>query len=444
MALMRDVRDGLGRAGPLTELFYDERSVSVDRVQSELLAMLQSLGWVRTCGDRIEPVVRVDSWQGLELAHDLDRPDRIGRETVVGVNNTTRSLAALTPRRQVSRALDLATGPGGLALLLARHADCVIATDLSERACRFARTNAELNGIEIDVRVGDLFDPVAGEAPFDLISANLPFVISPETTYMFRDGGRDRDHISRDAVTGAGDRLAPGGTAVLMCNWLVTRADQPGDTPLGWVADPTRSVVVLQHSVQSPAEYAARWNNFVLSRDPSAYAATVEQWTSAFESWGIEGISNGTVIIHHPVDGATFRRVLEMTHAPSGDGGTHVDRIIANNGRLARQPGNDELLSAVPFLVAHRLDQTMRFDGTWSAGAAVVRLDDTAGVSGAVEPLATHVLLRIDGHTPLDRLIDDAAVASGIDRADLVAAATFTLRALLEAGCVGLDGDSSG
>lgn len=440
MTSLRALRDGLERPGHLTDLLRHEVPVPVDCLDPDLVATLESLGWARTRDESIEPLVRIDSWHGLHLAHDPDRPERIERETVVGVNNTTRSLAALTPRHHVRRALDLATGPGGLALLLARHADQVIATDLSERACSFATANARLNELPVDVRMGDLYDPVSGEAPFDIISANLPFVVSPETVYTFRDGGRDRDHISRDAVAGAAARLAPGGTAVLMCNWLVTQASAPGEVPMAWVPEPTHSVVVLHHSVESPAEYAARWNQFVLTRDPSAYAEAVERWTEAFESWGIDGIANGTIVVHRPSDGATtFRRELEMSHAPAGDGGKQVTRIISNNGWLARHPSIEELLAAVPVLVApHRLDQTMRFDGSWQAGAAVLRLDDTAGVAGKVEPLATHVLLRADGHRRLDQLVDDAADATGIDRAELGRATTPSVQALLEAGCLAL------
>ena len=73
------------------------------------------------------PLVRIDPSDDLLIARDPDRPHEIGPDTVLGVNNTTRTLAALTPRRRVARALDLATGPGGLALHLSRHSATVIA-----------------------------------------------------------------------------------------------------------------------------------------------------------------------------------------------------------------------------------------------------------------------------------------------------------------------------
>ncbi|MBM4393267.1 MAG: methyltransferase, partial [Deltaproteobacteria bacterium] len=48
------------------------------------------------------------------------------------------------------------------------------ATDIDTEACRNARMNAALNHLDVDVRQGDLFAPIAGER-FDGIVANLPF-----------------------------------------------------------------------------------------------------------------------------------------------------------------------------------------------------------------------------------------------------------------------------
>ncbi|RLG62841.1 methyltransferase, partial [archaeon] len=59
------------------------------------------------------------------------------------------------------RVLDLGTGSGILAILASKlGAKSVVATDVSERAIRIARRNAEINHVEIDFRAGDLFDPV--------------------------------------------------------------------------------------------------------------------------------------------------------------------------------------------------------------------------------------------------------------------------------------------
>ena len=60
----------------------------------------------------------------------------------MGVAPSSALLGNLTVRRPVERALDVGTGSGILAVLAARHAERVVATDLSERALAFAAFNA--------------------------------------------------------------------------------------------------------------------------------------------------------------------------------------------------------------------------------------------------------------------------------------------------------------
>ena len=99
---------------------------------------------------------------------------------VLGISSAATSLAQLTVREPVARALDLGTGCGVQALHLAAHAQQVVATDVNKRALELTRFNAELNAVadRIEVREGSFFDPVAGEL-FDLVATNPPFVISP-------------------------------------------------------------------------------------------------------------------------------------------------------------------------------------------------------------------------------------------------------------------------
>ena len=58
----------------------------------------------------------------------------IGAEYVPEVARSSATLASLTIRRPVERALDVGTGNGIQAVLAAKHAHTVVATDISERA----------------------------------------------------------------------------------------------------------------------------------------------------------------------------------------------------------------------------------------------------------------------------------------------------------------------
>ncbi len=73
-----------------------------------------------------------------------------------------------------AKVLDLGTGTGVLAAALTRVARMVVATDISERAVKDATKN--LKGLDVEVRAGDLFEPVWGEW-FDLIVVNPPYEV---------------------------------------------------------------------------------------------------------------------------------------------------------------------------------------------------------------------------------------------------------------------------
>lgn len=72
--------------------------------------------------------------------------------------------------------LDMGTGSGVLAVVAARAAKSVVAIDVNPDAVRCARDNARRNGVEVDVRGGDLFAPLRPEERFDVILFNPPYM----------------------------------------------------------------------------------------------------------------------------------------------------------------------------------------------------------------------------------------------------------------------------
>jgi len=77
--------------------------------------------------------------------------------------------------------LDLGTGCGILAVVSAQKAKKVVATDLNPHAVRCAKFNAKINHVihKIDIRLGDLFQPIRKNEKFDLIVFNAPYLPSP-------------------------------------------------------------------------------------------------------------------------------------------------------------------------------------------------------------------------------------------------------------------------
>jgi len=124
------------------------------------------------------------------------------------------------------RILDLCTGSGCVAIACAVRlaGAAVTAVDLSSAALAVAGRNAARHGVETRVRLleGDLFGPIAGEAPFDLVLANPPYVadgtardvaaFEPAEAIFGGPGGLD---LVFRILDGATVHLAPGGTLLL-------------------------------------------------------------------------------------------------------------------------------------------------------------------------------------------------------------------------------------
>jgi release factor glutamine methyltransferase len=74
--------------------------------------------------------------------------------------------------------LDACCGSGIQGIAAARAGHRVVSVDSERQAVRAARMNALMNGVEIDVRQGNLFDPVDGWR-FDAVLVNPPYVPTP-------------------------------------------------------------------------------------------------------------------------------------------------------------------------------------------------------------------------------------------------------------------------
>lgn len=375
------------------------------------------------------------SYEDLVLAHDPDGAASLRPDSVMGVTRTSRTLVNATPLRPITSALDLGCGSGLFALLAARRAERVVATDLNPRACEYVLENADRNGFtNIETRTGSLFEPVADDS-FDLIASNLPFVVSPDSEYVFRDGGMAGDEISRLAVTQAPEHLSDGGVGVLTASWAVPTDQSWRDPVRSWVDPLDCDVWVLGGATQTPDEYVYRWNGALLSDDPAEYASTRERWLEYYADEGIGELCYGVIILQRRDGAMPWKRIDAQKLVPTGGGGAQVDRAL-RNGPTFSDDDDASIEQAVFRLVTpHRLNQRLDYESDgYQARPATMVLGETCGVVGTVEPLAAQVLLRLDGDAPLGALIDAAASDTGIDRTDIAEPAVGNFRELVQTG----------
>jgi release factor glutamine methyltransferase len=121
-----------------------------------------------------------------------------------------------------STVLDMGTGSGVGAVFAARKARRVLGVDVNPQAVRSARINALLHHVEdrVEVREGDLFDPV-GDERFDRVMFNPPY-FRREPRDLFERAFFATDVVERFAA-GLRDHLAPGGQCLLV---LASSADE--------------------------------------------------------------------------------------------------------------------------------------------------------------------------------------------------------------------------
>ncbi|MEX0568773.1 MAG: HemK2/MTQ2 family protein methyltransferase [Candidatus Njordarchaeota archaeon] len=82
--------------------------------------------------------------------------------------------AALSLVKSGEKILEIGCGAGAISILLAKKGCKVMATDISKEAVEITKINAKINNVHIDIRWGDLFEPV--EDKFDVIIFNPPYL----------------------------------------------------------------------------------------------------------------------------------------------------------------------------------------------------------------------------------------------------------------------------
>jgi release factor glutamine methyltransferase len=123
----------------------------------------------RAAGEPVAYILGRKEFYGLEF--DVDAAVLIPRPE-------TELLVDLALARNPQSVLDVGTGSGAIALAIKRHRPQarVVATDKSAAALEVARRNAARFNLEVELRHGSWFEPVAGER-FEAIICNPPYVV---------------------------------------------------------------------------------------------------------------------------------------------------------------------------------------------------------------------------------------------------------------------------
>ena len=438
----------LGEPVPATALDAAlPRTTAAGAAAIGLVGELDRAGCVRARVD-LRPHEAVDDagevrwWVASDLG-ELVTGRALAPDHVLGVGGAGLTLAGLTPRTRVRTALDLGCGCGIQTLYLLRHAEHVVATDISARALAFTAFNAALAGVSVsgapdagsepvlgsgrlELLRGSLLEPVVGRR-FDLIASNPPFVLTPPAVreaglplMEYRDAGGP---ILPGLVAGLGEHLEPGASAVMLGNWEHRGAGSWRDAVAAWLPEGL-DAWVIERELQDPVEYATMWlrdGGLTPERDAEGFDAALEAWIDDFEARDVRGVGFGYLIVHRPRRHREPWRLLEEV-ATSGQGvlGPHVAEVLEVREQLAGL--DDEAVADLrPLLAPDVTEERHLIPG--AAEPTVILLRQGGGLGRALQASTAVAALAgvADGELSVGQVASAVAALSELNAADAAA-----------------------
>jgi hypothetical protein len=356
-------------------------------------------------------------------------------------------LANLTVRRTVNRALDVGTGQGYQAMLASRHAGTVIGTDVNQRALDFAAMNARLNGItNIQLRKGSFYEPVAGEAPFDLIVSNPPFVISPPQGVTFAGGALEGDGLVQTIVEGAPAHLAEGGYAIVLLNWHHTGEQDWAARPRSWVEGKGCDAWLVRCRTDTPQSYAGSWLKEIGSHPGQAQDNALQEWLAYYKRLGAGAISMGAILLRKRQGPKFWRTDTIPLDRFKGNAAAQVERIFANETLLQTTPDRARLLDLPLALTPdHELEQRMKLGVApeQSFLRAMIRQTQGFEMPLGLDAVSCHFLGACSGKVPVRAIIAELARRLGSPEAQFAAQSVALVELLLKHGYLAAPGPST-
>lgn len=398
--------------------------------RAEALGLLESGGGGVWACAQIVPHGDVLVTSDLTGVREANRPDH-----VAGVHNPSVTISHLTIRRPVDTALDIGTGAGIQAILASRHAVRVIATDIADRALNFTAFNLMLNAAQnVELRRGSYFDPVAGERA-GLVVCNPPYVISPESAYLFRDSGLQGDAVSCDLVTTAPSALEEGGYASLLVSWVHKPGEDRAARLEEWLDGSGCDAVLLHYGTQDPLTHIGNWTADPNS-DPTEMDETIDRWLAYLDRLGIESIGYGAVVLRRRAAAANWVRSHELPSAGLRPSSDHLLRLFEAQDYLGGLQGNAELL-ADRFELAPgvSVEQRVRLeDHEWTIDRIELKLEDGLGFTAGIDPLIAHLVAGLDGKRTLADIATELADREAEEPAAFATKAIPVVRQMFEHG----------
>jgi Methyltransferase small domain len=421
----------------LIRLFICGQTEDGDRTAAALapldLADALAAGLVVRHDDGVGAGVELEPYHDWWVVCDLSASMRPGQplrpDHVLGVGGASTTLAQATIRHPVATALDLGTGCGVQALHLSTHAGRVTATDLSERALRFAATTAALSGLDWELLRGDLTAPVTGRR-FDLVVSNPPFVVGPgTTTHTYRDSGRAGDAVCAELTRAATGLLTDGGTMQFLANWAHVAGEDWRDRVAGWLAGTGLDAWVVEREVCDPVAYVNLWLADAAESQPAQRAAN---WLDWFDANAVEAVGLGLITIRAAGHLDPTVRIEELRQPVDQPFGAGIEAWFGRQDWLRTHDPLQHRLRAADGLQLHQ-EATQGPDG-WQVDRQTLALPDGLRWVEEVDPVVLALVSGCDGELALRDQLAVLAAAHDVDESTLAEVAAPIVTHLVERG----------
>ncbi|MCB5191859.1 class I SAM-dependent methyltransferase [Methylobacillus arboreus] len=212
-------RPGNETARDITGILGWSRLFTAEIAGRELFDLLQQANVLSAEGGLWRCSLRVSSLAGhlfLHSAFPTTDGDTVffGPDTYRFANAISQYLALHKPH--VQRAVDIGTGSGAAATLLAQEfpGAQVYGVDINEQSLKLAHVNGVASGLtNLHWRFSNLLNDLEGE--FGLIVANPPYLVDDSARIYRHGGGLLGAELSLKIVEAAMQRLAPNGVLLL-------------------------------------------------------------------------------------------------------------------------------------------------------------------------------------------------------------------------------------
>ncbi len=427
----------------LVRLFLLGLDIPVDPARTALAPIgIEALSEIGLINPGLKPrsvgaELRIVPHEAMLFASDWPaRPGKpMAADHVLGVNPTALLLANMAIRRPVGSLLDLGTGCGVQSILAEGVADQMVASDINGRAVEIAKFNSHLNGVEIECLEGDLFESVAGRR-FDQVLSNPPFVISPESRYMYRDSGHGGEGISRKIISTVQEVLADRGLCQFLCNWAEVEGEDFEERLEAAFEGCGCDAWVISIERIDAALYAQGWMNQSEIDDPDDFDRLFKEWMDFFEKSRIEAVRWCVVTMRRTSGRPNWFELSELD-GELGDepAGEHLLRCFEARELIAATDDSGMLDLRMRAAPEVRLQQ--RFEPGpegWSATEGYLSYLDGLPFIGAVDAQVANLLIRCDGDRTLRDVLQQSADDAGVSLEALGAEGLNLIRKLARNG----------